>query len=214
MEHGSLNFGFKARYYQLGTLGPATKNLIFVLHGHGQLAPFFIRKFSALDNGKNCIIAPEGLSRYYLQGFSGKVGATWMTKEDRLTDIENYLSYLNALQEQLKPKLSENTTITVLGFSQGAATASRWVTSGGMPFDRLVLWAGIFPPDMDFPQASETLRQKDITYVYGTEDPFLSPSKLQEMQTLSSKLGVSPKTITFKGVHEIKEDTLLRLFVP
>ena len=36
-------------------------------------------------------MAPEGLSRFYLEGFSGKVGATWMTREDRLNDIDNYL---------------------------------------------------------------------------------------------------------------------------
>ena len=212
MKQGSLNFGFKGRYFQLGELDDTTKNLIFVLHGHGQLAQFFLQKFSVLDDGSNCIIAPEGLSRYYLQGFTGRVGATWMTKEDRLTDIENYLSYLHTLFDEVKPRLSENTTITVLGFSQGAATASRWVAPGIVPFDHLVLWAGIFPPDMDFQYASEVLQHKNITYVYGTKDPFLSPAKLEEMRSLSARLNVSPSVVTFEGVHEVNEEVLKQLF--
>jgi hypothetical protein len=43
------------------------------------------------------IIAPEGLSRFYRKGFSGDVVASWMTKDDRLDDMEDYVRYLNDL---------------------------------------------------------------------------------------------------------------------
>ena len=212
MKQASLNFGFEARYFQLDEIGKSTKNLIFVLHGHGQLAEYFLRKFSVLDDGSNCIVAPEGLSRYYLEGFSGRVGATWMTKEDRLRDIRNYLSYLNSLYDQFRPKLQANTKVTVLGFSQGAATASRWVASEAMEFDQLILWAGIFPPDMDFRFASGKFHSKTIKYVYGIHDPFLTADKLEEMRVLSDRLHVSPEVISFDGVHEIEEKILIQLF--
>lgn len=211
MEQHSINFSFEARYFQLGKITSATRDVVFVLHGYGQHAKYFLRKFSPLESDEMCVIAPEGLSRFYLEGFSGRVGATWMTKEDRLTDIKNYITYLNAVYRRV---IVENSDIrvSVIGFSQGAATASRWVADGCIDFHKLILWAGIFPPDMDFEKASSQLRQKSVYYVYGTEDPFLSQEKLNEMKVLSAKLEVKPQLLTFKGGHDIDSSTLQRIF--
>ncbi|MFT7345493.1 MAG: putative esterase, partial [Lentimonas sp.] len=67
--------------------------LLIVLHGYGQLSQFFIQKFSSLTHQCD-IIAPEGMHRFYLNGSSGRVGASWMTKEERETDIEDNQKYL------------------------------------------------------------------------------------------------------------------------
>lgn len=103
MKQHSINFGFEARYFQLGELSNNTKHLIFLLHGHGQQAKYFLDKFSSLASATTSLVAPEGLSRYYLKGFSGRVGATWMTTEDRHTDIKNYIEYLDAIYKTLSP---------------------------------------------------------------------------------------------------------------
>ncbi|MTI38734.1 alpha/beta hydrolase [Fulvivirga lutimaris] len=213
MQEKRINIQFEAHYYQLGELNESTDNLIFVLHGHGQLAKYFINKFKSLDNGKNCIIAPEGLSKYYLEGFSDRVGATWMTKEDRLTDINNYIGYLNYIYDEVKGYIGSKTKVTVIGFSQGSATASRWVADAYMNFDRLILWAGIFPPDMDFNKTSLILKDKPIQYVYGKSDPFITPGRIEEMKELSTKLKLQPDIIQFDGVHDIEEKTLNQLFL-
>lgn len=213
MKEHFIDFSFRARYSQIGELSKKTKNLIFVLHGYGQLSKFFIRKFAVLDNGNNCIIAPEGLSRFYLEGFSGRVGATWMTKEDRITDIENYIKYLNSIYLSLKSQINNNTKITILGFSQGSATASRWIADDVVKFDQLILWAGIFPPDMNFTSTSSLLENKDVIYVYGKNDPFITEDRLKEMKELSSKLKVSPTIMTFDGNHNINDDTLRKIFI-
>ncbi len=218
MQSHDLSFDFKARYYTLGQLGPSTKSVWFVLHGYGQLAAYFIKKFGTLTDSNTYVIAPEGLSRFYVdplqstptrRGASDRVGATWMTKENRLTDIENYLTYLNSLYHNLS--LPGSVPVTILGFSQGAATVSRWVTGGKIAFDRMILWSGIFPPDMDFESAKETLRGKKIVLVHGTEDPFLNDSQYQSMEMISTKLEIFPQVITFKGGHEIDETTLKQL---
>ena len=47
------------RYFTYGDIDKATK-LIFVLHGYGQLAEFFIRKFHFLEEDY-LIVAPEGM---------------------------------------------------------------------------------------------------------------------------------------------------------
>ena len=79
----------------MNELTEATERIWLVFHGYGQLAEYFIKKFEDLDPTKNFIIAPQGLSKYYLQGVYGRVGASWMTKEDRLTEIANQYAYID-----------------------------------------------------------------------------------------------------------------------
>jgi hypothetical protein len=91
MQH-QLNFQLKARYHKLGEVNASTKQIWWVLHGYGQLSQFFIQKFEVLAKQNICVIAPEGLSKFYLSGNSGRVGASWMTRENRQMDIETILN--------------------------------------------------------------------------------------------------------------------------
>lgn len=217
MKEFEVSFNFKGRYYTLGEITSSTQKVWFVFHGYGQLAQYFIRKFSPLQNNETCIIAPEGLSHFYLEDVASrsqtgntKVGATWMTRENRLADIENYITYLNQIFEKEIPT-SFKGQITLCGFSQGAATASRWALNGNVSFHRLILWAGIFPPDMDFKKGHEILGAKDVVEVYGSKDRYLTDERLKEMTQLNKKLGINPRLIPFDGGHEINPEILLQL---
>jgi predicted esterase len=213
MEH-SIEFNFKSRYFTLGDKESASQTW-FVLHGYGQLAKYFIQKFKALASHDVYIVAPEGLSRFYLEDIekrmstkNSRVGATWMTRENRLDDIENYLNLLNSIAAV---EIKKDSPVTILGFSQGAATASRWALEGKINFKRLVLWAGIFPPDLDFLHGQEILKDKETILVYGKQDPFINDNRFSEMNVLSNKLNVEPTKLEFDGPHDIDEKTLLKL---
>ena len=210
-----IEFSFKARYYKLGEVGKSTSQVWFVLHGYGQLAQFFVQKFQALTGHNICVIAPEGLSRFYLDELQAsgrknkRVGATWMTRENREMDIINYVRYLEAIYRA--EKIERNMSVTVLGFSQGAATACRWLMNKQARFNRLILWAGVFPPDMAFDEGNVVLRDKEILFVHGDKDPFLTPERVEEMQTLTHRLHARVKTIEFDGGHDLDEAVLLAL---
>jgi predicted esterase len=215
MAQHDLQFQFKARYFKLGKLDASTKQLWFVIHGYGQLAEYFIRKFKTLEDHNICVIAPEGLSHFYLedvasraQSGNNRVGASWMTKENRLMDIENYVEYLNSIYQK-ETGSTISIPITILGFSQGAATVSRWISAGKINFQRLILWAGIFPPDIDFKTTKGILKGKDTYMVYGKSDPFINDDRISEMKMLISQLGISPETKVFEGKHDIDSQTLL-----
>lgn len=217
MQQHAIEFNFKGRYFKLGEINDQTQAVWFVLHGYGQLAQYFLPKFKILAARNICVIAPEGLSHYYLEDASSRsktgstrVGASWMTRENRLTDIENYLTYLNTVFAR-EVGNHQNLDITILGFSQGAATASRWALSNSVYFRRLILWAGIPPADMDFEKGKQLLQQKEVKIVYGKHDPFLNESRFGEMKTLSEKLEIIPEPIVFDGAHEIHEPTLISL---
>lgn len=209
METKSLSFDYQAKYHILGMPGPDIEKIWFVLHGYGQLARYFIRKFNSLDDGRHLIIAPEGLSRFYLEGFEGKVGASWMTKEERETDIRNYLTYLNTLGNAILDQYEfKNTHITLLGFSQGAATASRWIAESEIKFDRFILWAGAFPEDLNLKGANKNLSGSDNFLIVGSRDQFLSDKKILDQENFWKKLNITPQVITFDGGHEINQEVL------
>ena len=206
-EH-SVNFDYSGRYYLQGDLN--AHDIWIILHGQGQLPRYFCDKFDSIQAKGRALLFPEGLNRYYLDGFYGRVGAGWMTKEDRKTDIENYLSYLNSVYQSVLQDRSPQ-RITILGFSQGAATASRWVASGSIKCHRLILWAGILPPDMEISTSHEKLSKVDLFTVYGLQDPYLNDDRKQEQLTIMKDLGLDSEFITFEGGHDIDEATLLAL---
>lgn len=215
MEAKAIGFEFKARYYKIGSLNAQTRQVWFVLHGYGQLAQYFIKKFQKLTDQNICVIAPEGLSKYYLSEFTeqgrkhNRVGAVWMTSENRLMDIENYITYLNTIYDhELR---GFNVPVTLLGFSQGCATVCRWAAAGKIRFEKLILWAGLFPPDMDFESGKEIFLSKQTLMVVGNEDPFVTPERMKEFDTLAAKLSINPDKIVFEGKHEIDEGVLEKL---
>ncbi len=201
-----LNIAQQAKYSTLGKLGNSSEHLWIVLHGYGQLSEFFIRKFSILAKQGHFVIAPEATSRFYLNGQDGRVGATWMTKEDRLKDIENYTTYLNTLYDSLP--ISDDTKVTVVGFSQGAATASRWLADGHVKADRLLLWSGIFPPDLDIVNAQYALKNTKIYNIYGVNDPYLNEGEIEEQKSIVAQLELPIKDVNFDGGHDIDSKTL------
>lgn len=204
-----------ARYYQAGELSRATRQVWFVCHGYGQLAAYFIRHFHHLTHADpgTVVIAPEGLSRFYLNGTGGRVGATWMTREDRLTEIDDYVAYLNQLATTLLP-LAPAARVTVLGFSQGAATVSRWLAHATFRPVRLILWAGAFPPDMDFQVAGRLLRGLPVTLVCGDADEFVSPSDIEKQRDFLRGFGLEPEVLRFAGQHTLHAGLLRQLASP
>lgn len=195
-----------ARFSFLGNPSGSIKHVWFVLHGYGQLSSYFIRKFSSLENEETLIIAPEGLHRFYLEGSSGRVGASWMTKEDRHNDIQDYVHYLDALYEKVV-SFPQPVKITTLGFSQGGATASRWISQSHFSFDNLILWGSTFPPDLDFQLTQSKILNTGLYLVCGNEDQYYAREMPQHAEMLRTN-GYEPHVITFAGAHEVHEETL------
>lgn len=200
-----------ARYFLLGEPSPAIEHVWFACHGYGQLANYFLNRFEPLNDGKHLVVAPEGLHRFYVKGFSDRVGASWMTKEDRLDDISDYVSFLDDVHSEVMTGLDKDVQVHVLGFSQGAATASRWLCMGKAEANDLILWAGAFPSDIDFGQNMEVLGSLRMWVVIGDQDEFINESQLNEHLDLLKKNEMDFRLIRFNGKHEIQQDALIEL---
>jgi len=210
IEH-SLTVPRTARYYTLGTASGHIKNLWIVCHGYGQLARYFLRHFRVLDDEKTMVVAPEALSRFYLDGFSGRVGATWMTKEDRLSEIEDQAGYLNLLLKEQLRQLPEDVQVTVLGFSQGGATVCRWLATVQPRVHQLILWAASFPEDINFETGKAAFQNLPVAVVYGTQDALITTEALHRKQQLMAQLNITPQVYTFAGGHTLDPEILLML---
>ena len=204
-----------ARYWTLGTPESAVE-VWLVLHGYKQLARRFIRRFKPIDNGLRLIVAPEALSRFYVSQEQGRhgvvsvVGATWMTREDRLNEIRDYVEYLDQLVVRIEGEPGK-VPLTVVGFSQGVATAARWAISGSRAPSRLILWGDFSPPDIDLKLARQRLESVELIMVRGTEDRALSSQLKQEEDERLREGGIDYRTISYPGGHDIDEQTLLTL---
>jgi predicted esterase len=209
IEH-QLKVQKTARYYTYGEDITRAERVWFVLHGYGQLAKYFIKSFEPLDPSVNFVIAPEGFHRFYLEGFSGRVGASWMTKEARLDDISDYVAFLDRIHRLFDiPPDSER---VLFGFSQGVATATRWITMGrNAGFDRLVLWAGSFPPDLEPENAKNALGALPVHCAIGSKDPFINEEQLEQTKQHLKSLNVEPRWFSYHGDHRIPRKALNEL---
>lgn len=203
-----------ARYHTLGSL-ESPREVWFVLHGHAQLSAYFIRHFAALDDGSRLIVAPEGLNRFYLEpthwqsAGPARVGATWMTREDRLAEIDDYVGYLDALYGAVVERAPPGRFV-VLGFSQGVSTACRWLARSRARADLLVLWAGTLPVELDA-SSSAPLKSARIVRVLGDSDDMAGSEAVAAEDARAAAMGIAAPWIRFAGGHQIDADVLRKI---
>lgn len=201
-----------ARIYSLGDASSAN-DVWIVCHGYGQLAGRWIEEFQPIAGDGRLIVAPEGLHRFYIDpppapASRRRVGATWMTREDRATDIADYVRYLDAVLDHVG---AESARIRALGFSQGCATVVRWAAMGKSRIDELILWTGEVPPDVDMQPAAARLRQTRIVLTYGTNDDLIPQTVQARNRELLDSAGLSYQVHHFEGGHHMDDGLLKRL---
>lgn len=202
-----LEVAQKQRVDVLGTLNESTTDIWIGLHGYGQLVEYFQRHFRSMVTPVRAFVFPQGAHKFYLQGTEGRVGASWMTKEDRLTDIENQCLYLN---EVCRWVLSEapNARVHMVGFSQGVATGMRFLGHTTVPFQSLLAWAGSWPPDLE-EKSQEALRTMNMSAWFGTNDPYVDEEKKQERCALyAEEFNLHPEVNTYEGAHSFDSNIL------
>jgi predicted esterase len=204
-----------ARFWVLGGEVAAPAETWIVLHGYQQLARRFLRRFEPLADGTRRVVAPEALSRFYTDqapgrhGPSSEVGASWMTREEREVEIADYVRYLDQLAQEV---VSPGTRLTVLGFSQGVATAARWSVLGRTRPQRLVLWGDFLPPDLDPLAAGPAWAGMEVVLVRGERDGVLANPRLAEGEAAwLARAGAEARIVRYAGGHDIDQGTLAAL---
>lgn len=207
----SIQFSYEAQYSLSHEPTGKEKELWLVFHGYGQLAEFFIRKFLPFDSEDRIFLAPEGTNYGYLKDFQGKVGANWMTKHEREVAIANNHRYLNLLMEQTLEKFEQLPKIHVLGFSQGAATSTRWASQWPGQIETLVLWAGGFAQDLSLDLGKEKFEQTELILAFGEQDELILDDHKNQQLKFIQALGKQPTVLNFSGGHELDPHLLEKI---
>jgi predicted esterase len=195
------------------SLGPAgSEEIWLVLHGYGQLADRFLRHFTALAGAQRRVVAPEGLSRFYLDDAYERVGASWMTRlrrEDEVVDCHAWLDQVYAAQCEAS---ATPPRLTVLGFSQGAPTAGRWLMQCRPEgVERLICWGAGLPHDVDLRKLAPYLSGLRIQFVLGDQDEFLTADRVARERERVRLAGIPAEWIEYEGTHRIDREVLAGL---
>ena len=185
----------------LGELKPSTKHIWIGLHGYGQLVEFFQRTFRDLATEDRVFVFPQAPHKFYINGVSGRVGASWMTKDERLKDIDNQKKYLTTVINWAHAK-APSTPIHVLAFSQGVATIMRFLGHSPARISTLLAWAGSWPSDAS-EENIKALSKINFQGWFGDEDEFISRQKQIEIQAhYKDKFELDLAVSLYKGGHK------------
>ena len=204
----SVTYTTENTYLTQNKITSKTKNVWLIFHGIGYLSRYFVKYFDQLDPEENYLIVPQAPSKYYLKNEYKYVGASWLTKENTGTEINNVLNYIDAVLKA--ENLPKNLNLILFGFSQGVSVATRWLAHKRPGCSLVVLYAGGIPneltkEDFEFINYDTT----KIKLVYGDSDEFLTPERLQnEHQKIETLFQGKTEIITFEGGHEVKPDII------
>jgi len=187
-------------------------------HGYGQLAAPFAQALEPLNDGTRVVVAPEGLSRFYLDdpvkrhGPDSPIGASWMTREDREHEIADYVEYLDVVADMVRRELDPRAPrLVALGFSQGVATACRWAALGRAKVDLLIMWAGSIPNDLPSDAGDRLFKGARLVMVAGQRDPLLTRKVVKREHQALLDRGLRVELVSFDGSHSLNSETLRRL---
>lgn len=228
-----------ARYAVCGAEPAAAERLWVVFHGYGNRAADFIAPFAAAASPNTRVVAPEGLSRFYVSApvpdgsHLAKTGATWLTRDDREDELRDALAMLHAVVARehaaiLAARPGSAPRVGVLGFSQGVAMSMRWLVSAGEnPSLRQaralsasgapalvamhVLWAGGLAHDVDNGLLSTAWADTALHVVVGERDAFASEQARASTRQRLQAIGVAATAHSFDGGHRLHSPLLATL---
>ena len=199
-----------ARVATAGKLTSKTKYVWIACHGYGEIASEFVTSMEDIVDEQTFVVAPEALSRFYWGGkFDGKAVASWMTREDRLNEINDYANYLSIALDDVLSRAASDVKVVLFGFSQGAATVMRWANAKSPKCDAIVIWSGMIPEDIDYDL--DYYGDKKLYCRYGDQDRFITEERTAQHQSLIDKKGLSIQMELFIGKHKVYGEPLKAL---
>lgn len=218
-----------ARYAAVGAAPAHATQLWVAFHGYAHRAADFVAPLIDVVPAHVRVVAPEGLSRFYLEmprpdgGHLARTGASWLTRDDREDELRDALAMVQSVVAReyaaVRHARGERPALHVLGFSQGVAMSMRWVVEAGRNpalgdqahVHRHVLWAGGLAHDVADEALRAAWRETQVEVVWGSRDKFASASAREVVQARFERLGIAPLARTFDGGHRLDAALLCRL---
>ncbi len=225
----SIETARTSRYVTLGGVPPeasgakgkgGVREVWLACHGYGQSAARWARHFEPLASAERLIVVPEALSKFYLDDRYQRVGASWMTRENREDEISDQLRYLDAVMAEACGRADADlgaVRLVGFGFSQGTATITRWLERSALAAERphrvhrLILWGGRIPTDLDLVAERAWMAEADLHIVAGDRDAIATPGRVIAQEKALREAGIPHRSVTFSGEHRLNARVLAGL---
>ena len=167
-------------------------------HGYGESAGPHLEALLEIPGVEAWTVASiQGLHPFYTR--SGEVVASWMTRQDRETAIEDNIAYARAAVAEILTAAGDALPLVYAGFSQGVAMAYRAAAGAGHSCSGLIALAGDVPPELPGRDLDGFPR---VLIGRGVADAWYTEEKLTEDVTLLRRKGVAVEFERFEGGHE------------
>ncbi len=218
-----------ARYAVTGAEPEAAARLWIAFHGYGHRAADFLAPFDEIKPADTRVVAPEGLSRFYLEsprpdgGHLLRTGASWLTRDDRDDDLRDTLAMVQAVtaREHAAIVAARGTPplLGVLGFSQGVAMSMRLaVDAAANPslgrnarVHAHVLWAGGLAHDITDEALRSAWSGTAVHLVMGDRDRFGTDESRAAVRQRLDAIGCAYTEHAFAGGHRLDGEVLARV---
>jgi len=180
--------------------------LLCALHGWGQNARSFLRRFGPLRGENILVVAPQGPHQFYLDRDTRRVGFSWLTAYDRNRAMGELVILLDAVLEEVQNTHGITGSPCVLGFSQGVSIAYRYKLLAGRPVRGIIACGGDLPPDVH--GALSGAKPLDVFLVHGREDGIVPPARADEAEEILAAAGIQPTRFDFDGAHELPQEAV------
>ena len=193
------------RLVSVGQLRHDTRVVVIACHGYGMDVEAFAKTFGTPPE-RVAVLCPEGLSRFYWGGFTGKPVASWMTRLERDHEIADFCDWLDRVAELIEAG-APRAQVYAFGFSQGAATVLRWAHRSRPKLSGVVLWSGSPPEDIDYEPRGYFEGLRRIAY-WGDADA-LVPA--EQAESRFGEVPIAFERRRFAGGHELPSAPLAAL---
>jgi phospholipase/carboxylesterase len=176
-------------------------HLLLALHGWGQSARWFARRFHPLGEAPVFVATPQGPHQFYLELENKKVGFNWLTAYERQDNINDANSLFDAVVDMALARIGHPVPVYVLGFSQGSSMAWRYALHAGNRIAGMVSCCADLPPDVAAALPAQSHFRTLL--VYGTDDGIVPQAKIEEAQATLKGIGWEYDLLEFEGGHDL-----------
>jgi predicted esterase len=174
-------------------------------HGYAENAEAQLERLTAIPESSRWLtISVQALHRFY-QRRTNLVVASWMTRQDRETAIDDNLAYVAACIDAATAEWPALPSVVFAGFSQGVGMAFRAAVNSVHRVAGVIAVGGDIPPEITpaaLAKLPAALIARGITDDLYTDEQFAS----DERRLRSSS--VSVRTIRLNAGHEWPDDLI------
>lgn len=169
--------------------------LLVGFHGYGEDAEANLAMMQRIPGIQRWLCcAVQALHPFYAR--DGKVGASWMTSQDREWRIRENVQYVNTVISELKRTYPLNEVLVYFGFSQGTGMACRAALLGQYPPSGVILLGGDIPPEYD-----DLSRMARILLGRGNSDRLYPLKTWKQDVSRIEQADLEVSIATFRGGH-------------